>query len=196
MSGNVGFTQKGPGVEKLKADLLALSRMEVLVGIPQEKSSREGEKINNAELLYDHTNGIRRRAMINEMEPELDKGTPYSVAHQMYIQAHGSPLWHSPPRPVIEPAIEAPGNKEKIAAELAQVAQLAMDGKISAAKRQMHKAGSLGAKIAKGWFKDPRNNWAPNSPKTIKAKGSERPLIDDGFMRRAITYVVRGDKRD
>lgn len=196
MSGEITLKQKGPGLEKIKADLLALSRLDVLVGIPQEASSRENEPISNAELLYIHTNGVRRQAMINEMQPELDKGTPYSVAHQMYIQAHGSPLWASPPRPVIEPAIAAAGNKEKIAEQMAKVAQLVMEGKITAAKRQLRTVGLLGANIAKAWFTDPRNNWAPNAPATIKAKGSDRPLIDRAVLRRAITYVVRGDKRD
>ena len=210
MSGNVSFSQKGPGLEKLKADLLALSRMEVLVGIPENdaergdiNNKRKGsitrvgtDTINNAFLLYIHTHGIRRRPMINEMQPDLDSGVPYSAAHQMYIQAHGSPMWASPPRPVIEPAIEAPGNKEQIAAELAKVAKLAMNGEIAAAKRQLRAVGRLGANIAEKWFTDPRNNWAPNSPETIARKGSARPLVDKAYMRRAITFVVRGDKRD
>ena len=196
MSGEVTLKKTGPGLEKIKADLLELSRMDVLVGIPQEASSREDGPINNAELLYIHSNGIRRRAMINEMQPELDKGTPYSVAHQMYIQAHGSPLWASPPRPVIEPAIAAAGNKEKIAEQMAKVAQLVMKGQGAAAKRQLRMVGILGANIAKAWFTDPRNNWAPNAPATIKAKESARPLIDKAVLRRAITFVVRGDKRD
>ena len=196
MSGNVSFTQKGPGVEKLKADLLALSRMEVLVGVPEQEASREGEPINNAELVYVHSNGIRQRPMINEMQPDLDSGVPYSAAHELYIQAHGSPLWASPPRPIIEPAITAPGNKEQIAEQLAKVAQLAMGGKVPQAKPQLRRLGLLGQNIVRKWFTDPRNNWAPNSPATLARKGSSRPLVDTGMLRRAITYVVRGDKRD
>tara|TARA_R110000868_G_scaffold220188_1_gene471292 strand:- start:1679 stop:2155 length:477 start_codon:yes stop_codon:yes gene_type:complete len=39
--------------------------------------------------------------------------------------------------------------------------------------------------------------WAPNAPLTIKLKGSSKPLIDTGEMRRAITWVskkIRGSK--
>ena len=32
--------------------------------------------------------------------------------------------------------------------------------------------------------------WTPNSPATIRAKGSESPLIDTGRLRNAITYKV------
>lgn len=33
--------------------------------------------------------------------------------------------------------------------------------------------------------------WTPNAPATVEAKGSSRPLIDEGQMRQSITYVVR-----
>ena len=36
-------------------------------------------------------------------------------------------------------------------------------------------------------------NWAPNSPQTIARKGSDKPLIDTGFMRMSVaSKVVRG----
>lgn len=192
MSDDVQLTQKGPGIEKIKADLLALSKMDVLVGIPQEESSRQGETINNAELIYIHTHGIRKRAMINEMQPALDAGTPYSAAHQMYIQAHGSPLWHSPPRPVIEPAIEK--NKEILAEKLKLPAQSAMAGDLAKAQRELAIAGGVAVNLVQDFFDDPTNGWAPNSPATIKAKGSDKPLVDTDDMRKSITYVVRDKK--
>lgn len=33
-------------------------------------------------------------------------------------------------------------------------------------------------------------NFKPNAPATIKAKGSDKPLIDSGAMRQAITWTV------
>ena len=30
----------------------------------------------------------------------------------------------------------------------------------------------------------------PNAPSTIKAKGSSNPLIDEGFMRKSVTYKI------
>ncbi|MFC1012992.1 hypothetical protein ACFGW2_03805 [Pasteurella multocida] len=36
-----------------------------------------------------------------------------------------------------------------------------------------------------------RGNWVPNNAKTIKRKGSSKPLIDTGRLRQSITGVVR-----
>lgn len=33
--------------------------------------------------------------------------------------------------------------------------------------------------------------FAPNAPSTIKKKGSEQPLIDTGYMRQSVNYVVK-----
>lgn len=38
-------------------------------------------------------------------------------------------------------------------------------------------------------------NFVPNSPATADAKGSSRPLIDSGDMRKYVTSVVRGRTR-
>lgn len=92
-------------LKKVEAAVKELKRHEVLVGIPQEKSSREGSKgkATNAELLFIHTNG--------------------------------SPIRNIPARPVLQPAIEddkervgemlgkaidaaASGDKERIVPEL------------------------------------------------------------------------------
>lgn len=50
------------------------------------------------------------------MQLALNEGKAYSKAYEMYIKSHGSPLWHVPPRPVIEPAIN--DNKKEIAKRL------------------------------------------------------------------------------
>lgn len=138
-----------------------LTKMEVLVGIPQEKSSRpkEGDGITNAELLYIHTNG--------------------------------SPLKKIPARPVIEPAIEQTAIRNAIAEELKKAVQYALDGEFDNMKICFERAGMIGQNAARDWFTNPNNHWAPNKPSTIKGKGSSNPLIDTGEMRKAITYVVR-----
>ena len=63
--------------------LKRLPKVGVLVGIPQERSSRpskEGEpnQINNAELLYIHTNGVRNNKMIREMSGAINQGSSFS----------------------------------------------------------------------------------------------------------------------
>ena len=35
--------------------------------------------------------------------------------------------------------------------------------------------------------------WSPNTPETIKAKKSDKPLIDEGLLRASISYVISKD---
>lgn len=190
VKGIATLARKGGGLGPAVAHLQALARREVYVGIPAEESTREnGGEINNAELLYIHTHGVRRREMREEMDKNIAKGMKYSKAHSLYIQAHGSPLWQAPPRPVLEPAVEA--YKAPIGAELAKASRAALNGDAVGAERALNLAGMVAQNAARGWFEDARNGWAPNAPSTIKRKGSDSPLIDTGEMRKAIVYVVR-----
>lgn len=148
------------GPELLKR-LQSMQRQFVAVGIPQQKTQRSKEPINNASLLYIHT--------------------------------HGSPVRHIPARPVIEPAIEASGNKERIVAELKQAQNAWLAGDKIQAVRHLRLAGVAGMNAAVRWFTDPRNHWAPNAPSTIRRKGSSKPLIHTGSLRKSITFVVRDD---
>ena len=169
----------------------ALAKKRVLVGVPAETSTRPntGEKINNAELLYILSHGVRKKAMRDEMQANIDSGMKYSAAHSLYIQEHGSPLWQIPPRPVLEPAIE--DKKAPIAKQLREAAKAAIDGNMQGAENRLHMAGMVAENAAKGWFEDPKNGWPPNSPKTIARKGSDSPMIDTGEMRKSITHVIR-----
>jgi hypothetical protein len=170
--------------------LRELQKWDVLVGVPEEKSSRAEDKINSAELLYIHTHGIRRKAMRQEMRASMNAGATYSEAFALYLQSHGSPLWHSPPRPVLEPAIDA--NKEQIAEQLKKAALAALDGDKREVSVRLRAAGVMGQNIARGWFRDDRNNWPPNSPRTVKLKnGKDRPLVNTGALYKSIVYVLR-----
>ena len=179
--------------EQIKKSLKELGNKQVFVGIPQEDDKRtlngKDGTINNAELLYIHSNGIRQQAMIIEMSKDIDKGMKYSMAHSLYIQSHGSPLWQSPPRPVLEPAIE--NDKEEIAGYLKQAIKFALDGDNENSQKQLEQAGQEGQNASRAWFTNSENGWAPNSPETIERKGSSNPLINTGEMRKAITYIVK-----
>jgi hypothetical protein len=122
---------------------------------------------------------------------ELGGGMSYSAALQMYIQEHGSPAWQIPPRPIIEPAIEDPENKEKITEQLSLAVEAALDGNSAAMNAQLNNAGLLAQNIVRDWFTNPKNLWTPNAPLTVKLKGSDKPLIDTGNLRKAISYVIR-----
>ena len=179
------------GLGGLLNRLRRLQSRHIYVGIPQAENSRNSGDIGNAELLYIHTHGVRRRSMINEMDESMRRGLEYSAAYALYIQSHGSPLWHSPPRPVIEPAIEA--NKATIARRFKEIYSAAASGNNQALEAAITRTGLTAQNIVRAWFTDPRNGWAPNSPATVARKGSDRPLIDSGEMRKAITYVVRSE---
>lgn len=185
------------GLQGLMDRVQALNRINKLyVGIPQEKTSRGDEPINNASLLYIHTHGIRRKSMREEMQGYMDQGMEYSLAYQLYVQTHGSPLWHAPPRPVIEPAIAK--HHREIAEEYAKAVKAAMTGDGSRADAFIKRTGLLAQNICRKWFTDAENGWPPNSPKTIDKKtkgkgGKTNPLIDTGALRKAIVYVVRSD---
>lgn len=177
------------GFAGLVKRLQGLQKRQIQVGIPQQTSSRKEEGINNAELLYIHTHGTRRKAMQKEMQEGMDRGLKYSEAFSLYIQSHGSPLWHSPPRPVLEPAIKA--NKEKIALQFSKIIKATADGNADAMERAITSTGMTAQNACRAWFKDPRNGWPRNDPKTVKLKGSDKPLVDSGELRDSIVYVVR-----
>jgi len=152
---------EGGDLKQVANALRLLANARVYVGIPEAETSRRGETVTNAGLMYIHTNG--------------------------------STLHNIPPRPVIEPAIEAPDNKARITNLLGQAANDLLDGDKQKAKQDLQLAGTAGSNAAKRWFRDPRNGWPPNAPSTIARKGSDKPLIDTGELRRSITHVEELD---
>lgn len=189
MYGTISVKESGD-LDDFKHHLARLAGARVLVGIPEKETSRRGQVVTNAGLMYIHTNG--------------------------------SQALHIPKRPVIEPALEAPDNQARIVDELGKAALAELDGKPDETMVHLQRAGTLGANAAKRWFKDPRNGWPQNSPRTIARKLSKlspgkirkdafktldsvsqfmpqtgttaldsinTPLIDTDEMRRAITHV-------
>jgi hypothetical protein len=54
----------------------------------------------------------------------------------------------------------------------------------------LNRAGQVAENAARNWFVNPKNGWAPNAPSTIRRKGSDKPGIDTGEMRKALTHLV------
>ena len=189
VKGKVTLKETGD-IAFLKKAVAELANKEILVGIPQESSSREiGDTINNAELLYIQSHGVRSKQMRQEMDKSIRKGIKYSAAHSLYVKTHGSPMLNIPPRPVLEPSIEA--NKQVITKQIAIASTAAMENNSHLMEEALNKAGLIATAAAQGWFENPANNWQPNAESTIKKKGSNQPLVDTGEMRKAITYVLR-----
>jgi hypothetical protein len=139
-----------------------------------------------------------------------------SNAQLMFIHTNGSPVRNIPPRPVIEPAIEAEDHKAAIVDHLEAAARLALNGNAPEAMKHLKLAGQTAADAARDWFEDSRNNWPPNAVSTVRAKLAKKfsgkkldeaveaylagagemnqVLVDTAQMRKAITYVV-GEKK-
>ena len=111
-------------------------------------------------------------------------------ADLLYLHTFGSPMQNIPERPVIVPALLNRENKEKYLKQLISAAQAAVTGDGNEMQRRLALAGLQAQNSCKEWFVNPLNNWAPNSPATIKRKGSDRPLIDTTELRNHIVYVV------
>ncbi len=110
-------------------------------------------------------------------------------AELLYIHTNGSPANNIPPRPVVEPAIQ--DSKEEIGTLLKEAILKALEGDTGGAMAGMERAGTQGENAVKGWFTNPKNGWAENAESTKKKKGSSKPLIDTGQLRKSITHVVK-----
>lgn len=173
----LGLTIGGTGTAKVHAGLRALNGSDALVGIPEAKAPRW-------KRLTTLTKGGKAR------RTSLRVQQPINNAQLLFIHTNGSPVRGIPARPVIEPAIAQPDTAAQIAKQLAKAAVAALDGDIAGLRAGLDRAGTIGEAASKQWFTNPKNNWAPNTPGTIARKGSDKPLIDTGAMRRAITHVV------
>ena len=178
----VALTKTGSGAAKLQAALQKLSQSEVYVGIP-EGDTREHRLLTRAAKAKPHSN--RQKRLLKAADQDITN------AQLLWVFSKGSKLRNIPARPVIEPAIESKDNKADIADELKLAAASMLKGEQTEASKHLARAGQVGMNAAREWFTDPRNGWARNSPRTIKAKGSDRPGINIGEMRRAITFVVK-----
>ena len=200
ISANVEVEVTGDGKEgQIKEIVQALQKLaenEALVGVPadsaerkKEEGSEEGSKkktINNAELAYIHTNGVRNAAMKKETDDAVQSGTPYPLALQAYIKEHGSPAYRVPPRPFLEPAIEKHLDMVEIGMKIAL--QEALKGGDGVSKMEAL-AQTMAGKV-KDYFEED-NGWPPNSPTTIEKKGSAVPLVDTGALRQSIHGIIR-----
>lgn len=110
-------------------------------------------------------------------------------AELLYIHTNGSLTNNIPPRPIVEPAIQ--DSKEEIGTLLKEAILKALEGDTDGAMAGMERAGTQGENAVKGWFTNPKNNWAENAESTKKRKGSSKPLIDTGQLRKSITHVVK-----
>jgi len=164
--------------------LKAIGTLATYVGIPSDSPVERAKQLAFKASLKTKT--IRRTRAA-----KLLKRNTIGNAHALYIFSKGSQLRAQPPRPVIEPALLAPGNKERISAKIAESSLAFAKGQNYISKQLLASAGAMGAKASRDWFTDSRNNWAPNSASTIAHKGFDSPGIDTGTMVSAITHIEK-----
>jgi hypothetical protein len=111
----------------------------------------------------------------------------------MFLFSKGSTLRNQPPRPWIEPAIEK--SKQTITPHLEAAARAVLEQDPTRAERELKLAGVVASNAAKRYPTE-ANGWVPNAPSTIRQKGSARPGISTGQLRRAITSVVRENGKE
>ena len=159
---NVRVTSSGDGLERMRQAFKELSKMEVLVGVTQEKATRPGEPVTNAELMFIHTKGspinhIPARPVI---EPALEDDK------QTITELLGE---------AVKATLE--GNEE-LAKQKLEAAGLEGQG---ASQDWFDNPKN-------NW---PPNSPAVQEAKRKKGSTNPKPLIDTGELRKSITYVVR-----
>lgn len=166
-----GVKIRADNAASVLAGLDRLSRMDVLVGIPESNAVREdGEELNNAEIAYLQSTGATVR--LGGQEVTL------------------------PPRPFLDIGIE--DSEKETSLHLKAAAGMALDGDFAGAERELTGAGQLASDAAKRVIRD-GDRLIPISDMT-KARRREqglpgdKPLYAHGYLLRSITYVVRGKK--
>lgn len=166
-----GVKIRADNAASVLAGLDRLSKMDVLVGIPESNAVREdGEELNNAEIGYLQSTGATVR--LGGQEVTL------------------------PPRPFLDIGVE---DSAKVTAKhLKTAAGLALDGNFTGAERELTSAGQLASDAVKRVITD-GDRLIPISDMTKanrRAQGlpGDKPLYAHGYLLRSITYVVRGKK--
>lgn len=172
-SGAVAFTRRMAGLSKLTA----------YVGVPA--AGRDAR----TEQLLTMAGKTKSKKKLAKLKKAADSDV--NNAELLFLFEHGSPINKMPARRVLGPAVEADGNRQAIANELAASVKATLSGDRELAESKMLRAALAGQNASRKWFTDGRNGWAPNTPGTIRRKGSDKPGIDTGAMRAAIVGVVR-----
>lgn len=165
-----GLVMKLDNLAKVFAAVKELTEHDVLVGFPDNGSSREDEN-----------------------------GVPSQITNAMiaFIQEHGSPARNIPARPFMVPGVMSV--KGRCESMLQQAALAALEGDRPKYLRILNQIGMIGvnavqAAITRG------EGWPPLAESTLAARrrrGVKRthPLLDTGQLRQHVQFVVRRKQR-
>lgn len=194
-------------IESLLAELKALSKNRVLVGVPSDKADR-------STITYER----------GSIQVKFDKITNAQLA---YIHDRGSPKMNIPARSFMKPGIAKA--QDQINREFKAAAMAKLDGKESQVQERLHRAGLIAQnsirnvirrgegfvplkrstllartrKRAYAWYSlskaemsgaSKAQKAAMRGAKREAIMGSFRPLIDTGALLKSISYVVEDGK--
>jgi hypothetical protein len=173
-----GVTTTINNAAKFLASVATLLKRDVLVGIPDTNAER-----------YEDLKALRAAQKAANPTAPLPG---LSNAQIGYIQENGAPNRNIPARPFLIPGVEEAQPKYTPHLKAAMVA--ALTGDASGCDRSLNAAGlvaqnSVKAKINSGI--PPKLSDATIRSRLSRGRTGDKPLIDTGQLRNAITYVVR-----
>lgn len=113
-------------------------------------------------------------------------------ANILAIMEAGSPVNNIPPRVLLEAVKKK--HEKKIDEYFLNIIDALLNGDEKSADALMNELALRMQTWTQKFFTDKDNGWKPNAPSTIKAKGSDKPLIDTGELRKSIRGIVVEDR--
>lgn len=194
------------GAAALLKRVFMTNKLAAYVGVPSaSKDARSRQLLDMA----GKAGGKKKKARLQKAAQE-----DVTNAELLFIHTNGSPVKRIPARPVLQPAVQADGNRQAIANEISASIKANLEGDYEKAEKKMLRAAIAGQNAARKWFTDPRNGWPQNAPSTVRRKSGlatmgpvplygmsqhlddkNTPLIDTGALRASIVGVVRSEDR-
>lgn len=162
-------------------------------------------KPSQDEQLIENVVGFRGKILFGIPEDTAQRGSDssgnptYNNAQILAVMEAGSPVMNIPARKLLEPVVMK--HIDQIRERFDVIYNLLINGDNESVDREMEILAQKVEMWCKAYFRED-NGWAPNSPITIKGgwmknkksgkpvyvkgKGSDRPLIDTGELRKAI----------
>ncbi len=196
MDAKISVKQTNPNwVKEMKARVAGLAGKEVAAGFPQGSaagsttydngmSGLDVAVSNQFGAIINHPGGTAYNVNFKGKSSFVSNEKADRLAYQLSrTRAH---IIEIPARPFMDNAVaRVQEDKEEIGAE---IARQVIEGEIDA-ELALKKIGLFAENAIREAITD--DSYVPNAPSTIRKKNSDKPLIDTGKMRQAVTSQVR-----
>jgi len=188
IGGNVNVSVSQDRTKLFLEALKTLSSIDVLVGVPEEESSREGGKVTNAELAFIHTNGS-----------PLNKIPPRPFVEPAIEDSENQEMISVELRKAAESALD--GNTDAMSRSLVRAGMQGQNAvrdwftnpknnwapnSPNTVLTKLRKTNSSIAKDAVRYV-----DGGGKLEDITGLEGMTRPMIDTDELRKAVTYVIR-----